>query len=70
MTDTDMLYMGSLEKRLDDTETKNKELKDLLRETQLVLKTAFFADWQDTKASQELYDKITKAVRDVSNFDN
>lgn len=55
MSDTDMLYMGALVK-------ENDRLKELLRECQPVLKRAFFANYKDTNAANELYDKITDIV--------
>ena len=55
MSDTDMLYMGALVK-------ENNRLKELLRECQPVLKRAFFANYKDTNAANELYDKIKKVV--------
>lgn len=90
MTDTDMLYMASLEKRLETAEAENTELKariaelddkhwnecgqiahyddelrkakSLLRESLSVLHKAFFANYKDTNAANELYDKIRKVV--------
>ena len=83
MTDTDMLYMSSLEKRNAELEAKVAELegkhwnecgqiahysdelrkaKSLLRESLPVLKAAFFANYKDTNAANELYDKIKAAV--------
>lgn len=83
MTDTDMLYMASLEKKNNDLEAKVAELEgkhwnecrqiahysdelrkanSLLRESLPVLKAAFFANYKDTNAANELYDKIKAAV--------
>ena len=83
MTDTDMLYMASLEKRNSELEAKVAELegkhwnecgqiahysdelrkaKILLRESLPVLHKAFFANYKDTNAANELYDKIKAAV--------
>lgn len=36
----------------------NEDMKNLLRETQPVLRRAFFANYKDTNAANELYDKI------------
>ena len=55
MSDTDMLYMGHLLK-------ENETMKQLLRETLPVLRRAFFANYKDTNAANELYDKIKKVV--------
>ena len=83
MTDTDMLYMASLEKRNTDLEAKVAELeakhhnecaqiahysdelrraKELLRDALPILHRAFFANYKDTNAANELYDKIRKVV--------
>lgn len=40
----------------------NEDMKNLLRETQPVLRRAFFANYKDTNAANELYDKITENV--------
>lgn len=83
MTDTDMLYMASLEKRNEELGIRIAELEDkhhnecgqiahysdelrkaksLLRESLPVLHKAFFANYKDTNAANELYDKIKAAV--------
>ena len=76
MTDTDMLYMASLEKRNEELEAKlnaeaarsaeyearAEKMRDLLRESLPVLHRAFFANYKDTNAANELYDKIKAAV--------
>lgn len=83
MTDTDMLYMASLQKRNEELETLAAELeakhhnecgqiahyddelrqaRDLLRETLPILHRAFFANYKDTNAANELYDKIKAVV--------
>jgi hypothetical protein len=55
MTDTDMLYMASLEK-------ESLEMWKLLRETLPVLRVAIFTDYKDTSKANELYDRIVKKV--------
>ena len=55
----------TLEKRdkmLRDTVEELCEAKQLLRETLPILRAAFFANYKDTNAANELYDKIGKAV--------
>lgn len=41
---------------------ENYEAKKLLRESLPVLHKAFFANYKDTNAANELYDRIKKAV--------
>lgn len=76
MTDTDMLYMASLEKRNAELEDKHHnecgqiahysdelgQAKELLRESLPILHRAFFANYKDTNAANELYDRIKKVV--------
>ena len=83
MTDTDMLYMASLEKRNAELEARVSELEDkhysecgqiahyddelrqakeLLRDALPILHRAFFANYKDSNAANELYDRIKKAV--------
>lgn len=94
MTDTDMLYMAALEKRLEEAQAKNAELKaciaeledkhwnecgqiahyddelgqakELLHDVLPVLHRAFFANYKDTNAANELYDRIRRAVGGVT----
>lgn len=60
MSDTDMLCMGALIK-------ENEQLRELLRECQPVLRRAFFANYKDTNAANELYDRIKKVVGGAEN---
>lgn len=39
-----------------------RKAKELLREAMPILKAAFFANYKDTNAANELYDKIKAAV--------
>ena len=51
MTDTDMLHMAALEKKVEQQE-------QLLRESLPILRRAFFANYQDQDKCDELRDKI------------
>lgn len=83
MTDTDMLYMATIEKRNAELEARIsvledkhhnecgqiahydddlRQAKELLRESLPILHRAFFANYKDTNAANELYDKIKAAV--------
>ena len=76
MTDTDMLYMASLTKRNEELEAKlnaeaarsaeyevrAEKMRDLLRESLPVLHKAFFANYKDSNAADELFDKIKEVV--------
>lgn len=46
---------------------ENYEAKKLLRESMPVLHRAFFANYKDTNAANELYDRIIKAVGGAEN---
>ena len=46
---------------------ENYEAKKLLRESLPVLHRAFFANYKDTNAANELYDRIIKAVGGAEN---
>jgi hypothetical protein len=87
MTDTDMLYMATLEKRNAELEVRIsvledkhhnecgqiahyddelRQARDLLRDVLPVLHRAFFANYKDTNAANELYDRIRRAVGGVT----
>lgn len=55
MTDTDMLYMASLDRQ-------NEELAQLLREARKLMKNALFVNHKDTAAANEWYDKVRKMI--------
>ena len=48
---------------------KADELRQLLREVLPILRAAIFVNYVQTKAADELYDKIKKAVRDNDETD-
>ena len=58
MVDTDMLHMSALENKVEQQE-------QLLRESLPILPRAFFANYKDTNAANELYDKIKSIVGGV-----
>lgn len=62
MSDTDMLYMASLQKRLDASEEENRKLKELLRDIQPLITRALYVNYKQTKAADEVYDRIVKAL--------
>lgn len=55
MSDTDILYMASQEKRI-------TELIELLREIRPNLRRAFYANYEDQDKADELIDKIDKMI--------
>lgn len=55
MTDTDILYMASQEKRI-------AEHTELLREIRPNLRRAFYANYEDQDKADELIDKIDKMI--------
>lgn len=52
------------EKKTSEQAHKADELRQLLREVLPILRAAIFVNYEQTKAADELYDKIMKAVRD------
>lgn len=50
------------EKKTSKQEHKADELRQLLREVLPILRAAIFVNYVQTKAADELYDKIKKAV--------
>jgi len=51
------------EKKTSKQAHKADELRQLLREVLPILRAAIFVNYVQTKAADELYDKIKKAVR-------
>jgi len=62
MSDTYMLYMASLQKRLDAADEENRKLKELLRDIQPLITGALYVNYKQTKAADEVYDRIVKAL--------
>ena len=63
MSDTDMLHMSALEKKVEQQE-------QLLRESLPILRRAFFANYQDQDKCDELRDKIGEVVGRKDNENN
>lgn len=57
------------EKKVLDEARQADELRQLLREVLPILRAAIFVNYVQTKAADELYDKIMKAVRNNDETD-
>lgn len=55
MSDTDMLHLSAIE-------AENMKLWNLLKETQPILRAAFFASYKYQDKADELIDKISKVI--------
>lgn len=58
-----MLYISSLQKRLEEAEAKNEELKQVLRECMRILAVAEFDFPKFSKEADKIYDKIEKILK-------
>lgn len=63
MSDTDMLYISSLQKRLEEAEAKKAEMEQLLRECMRILAVAEFDFPTFTKEADKIYEKIEKIIK-------
>lgn len=63
MSDTDMLYISSLQKRLEEAEAKKAEMEQLLRECMRILAVAEFDFEVFSKEADKIYDKIEKILK-------
>ena len=63
MSDTDMLYISSLQKRLEESEAQNEESKQLLRECMKILAVAEFDFPTFTKEADKIYEQIEKILK-------
>ena len=63
MSDTDILYMASLQKRLEESEAKNEEMKKILRDCMRILAVAEFDFEVFTKEADKIYDQIEKIIK-------
>ena len=63
MSDTDMLYIASLQKRLEESEAKKAELKNMLRDCLRILAVAEFDFPTFTKEADKIYEQIEKILK-------
>ena len=63
MSDTDILYMSSLQKRLEESEAKNEEMKKILRDCMRILAVAEFDFEVFTKEADKIYEQIEKIIK-------
>lgn len=63
MSDTDILYMSSLQKKLEESEAKNEEMKKILRDCMRILAVAEFDFEVFSKEADKIYDKIEKILK-------
>lgn len=63
MSDTDMLYMSSLQKRLEESEAKSEEMKKILRDCMRILAVAEFDFEVFTKEADKIYEQIEKIIK-------
>lgn len=55
---------GQTEQKVLDEARQTDELRQLLQEVLPILRAAIFVNYVQTKAADELYDRIKKAVRE------
>lgn len=58
-----MLYMSSLQKRLEEAEAQNEESQQLLRECMRILAVAEFDFEVFSKEADKIYEKIEKIIK-------
>ena len=63
MSDTDMLYIAGLQKKLEESETKKEEFKQVLRECMRILAVAEFDFPKFSEEADKIYDKIEKILK-------
>ena len=63
MSDTDMLYIAGLQKKLEESEAKKEEFKQVLRECMRILAVAEFDFPKFSKEADKIYDKIEKMLK-------
>lgn len=63
MSDTDMLYIAGLQKKLEAAEAKNAEFKQVLRDCMRVLAVAEFDFPTFSKEADKIYEQIEKILK-------
>ncbi|MBQ2347979.1 MAG: hypothetical protein II388_06350 [Clostridia bacterium] len=63
MSDTDMLYIAGLQKKLEESQAQNTEMKQILRDCMRVLAVAEFDFPKFSKEADKIYDKIEKILK-------
>lgn len=63
MSDTDILYMSSLQKRLEESEAKNEKYTQILRDCMRILAVAEFDFPKFTNEADRLYEQIEKILK-------
>ena len=58
-----MLYMSSLQKRLEESEAKSEEMKKILRDCMRILAVAEFDFEVFTKEADKIYEQIEKIIK-------
>lgn len=63
MSDTDMLYIAGLQKKLEESQAQNSEMKQILRDCMRVLAVAEFDFPTFTKEADKIYEQIEKILK-------
>lgn len=63
MSDTDILYMSRFQKKLEESEAKNEEMKKILRDCMRILAVAEFDFPTFTKEADKIYEQIEKILK-------
>lgn len=63
MSDTDMLYIAGLQKKLEESEAKIEEMEKILRDCMRILAVAEFDFEVFTKEADKIYEQIEKIIK-------
>lgn len=63
MSDTDMLYIASLQKRLEESEAKKAKYIKILRDCMRILAVAEFDFPKFTEEADRIYEQIEKIIK-------